>query len=167
MVPALNTTSLLLMFKPPNYGPNSKSYSKFALQNISISLMINKRSHFYPAVSDSRRRGAQSYCSAAPSTRGFEALKDLCDRFRLSAQSDGGGGADVSTYQINRCEMPRPQSAPVLVLAEQGCVGLLALTLWSVLQAARNLSHSLHIRLFPPGGPGAGRGRLTNCKGFN
>lgn len=47
--------------------------------------------------------------------------------------------------------MPRPKSALVLVLAEQGCVGLLALTLWSVPQAARNLSHSLHIRLFPLG----------------
>lgn len=33
--------------------------------------------------------------------------------------------------------------------------------------AARNLSHSLHIRLLPPRGPGTGRGRLTNCKGFN
>lgn len=75
--------------------------------------------------------------------------------------------ADVSTYQITDAKMPRPHTSLVLVLAEQGCVGLLALTLRSVLQAARNLSHSLHIRLFPPGGPGTGRGRLTNCKGFN
>lgn len=40
---------------------------------------------------------------------------------------------DVSTSQINVVKMPGPHSFLVLVLVEQGGVGLLSLTLWSVL----------------------------------
>lgn len=157
--PTVNSIKTLLIFKQPKSWHKLNKVTRIRPSNISLGRWLTKGHvssllfFIYKSTSSSTER----------SPGGFELQRSM---WTALPPGRTGNTTDVSTYHITVVK----------------CRGRIHSLFWCLLnKAAWDCSPSpcgLSSRVqgiwvthctsgFPPGGPGTGRGRLTNCKGFN